>query len=226
MKRYFLTGLFLFLPLALTLLIVTFIFNLLTTPFSGVVEAIFDRYNVLTHGFWIFTEHQVRQIISQFLVLVFLFGFMILFGAVASNFLTGYFIRWGEFVIHRIPMVGGVYKTSKDIVNTLFQSKTSSFKQVVLVEFPHPGSYSVGFITKDNIEGLMHGNRLAVFMPTTPNPTSGFLMLVKRDDLIFLDMKVDEALKYVISCGVIVSDFKTITAKEAYTRLRDTEEQK
>ena len=108
------------------------------------------------------------------------------------------------------------------MIKTLFTSKTNSFKQVVLIPFPQPDTYSIGLITRDEIPhlaGTLYHDSVAVFVPTTPNPTSGFLLMFKQADLTYLDMKVEDAFKMIISCGVIIPDFKVISKEEALRQM-------
>jgi uncharacterized membrane protein len=113
--------------------------------------------------------------------------------------------------VKKIPFVRTIYRTCQDVIKTIFTSKTNSFKQVVLVKFPNPNTYSLGFLTGDQMPGFqdcVHGSGITVFIPTTPNPTSGFLMMYKREDVLYLDMKVEDAFKFIISCGVITPSFR------------------
>lgn len=226
MKKYFLTGLAILLPLALTVAILAFIFNFLTAPFVGIVRDILDYFGLLEAKFLFLSPIQVQTIVSKIIILVLLFFFTISLGAVARWLFVGYLLKWWDAVIHRIPFVSSIYKTCQDVIKTMFASKTKSFKQVVLVPFPSHESRSVGLVTGENLSGLPESeteNIVAVFVPTTPNPTSGFLMMFKSTDLVYLDMRVEEALKYIISCGVIMSNFKTISSEEA--KARSTEEE-
>ena len=124
---------------------------------------------------------------------------------VARWFFFHYLIRFWERIVAKIPFINGVYKACRDIIQTLFASSSHSFKQVVMAPYPGPGMFAIGLVTKKNIPAIGPDNELlsAVFIPTTPNPTSGFLIIFKEKDLVYLDMKVEDALKYVISCGVI-----------------------
>ncbi len=214
MKQHFITGLALLLPLALTFLIVGFLLNLLTGPFIGIVQPLLFQIGFFQNGFWIFTSEQIVRTVSQILVLIVLFGLTVVLGYFARWVLFHYFIRFAEALVHRIPFINTIYKTSQDVIKTIFTSDTRSFKQVVLLPFPHASSYAVGLITRENFEGNTLKERVAVFVPTTPNPTSGFLMMVKRSDVIYLDMKIEEALKYIISCGVILGEFKHMNPEE------------
>lgn len=213
LKTYFITGLVILLPLALTLLIVTFIFNLLTEPFVGVVKAFFGYYNLFQQGFLFLSSDQVQKVISQVIILVLLFFFTVGLGILARWFFFHYLIRFWERIVARIPFIRSVYKTSKDIIKTIFATNSNSFKQVVLVPFPSNDTLAIGLVTKDHIPpfGKIKEPLVAVFVPTTPNPTSGFLMLFKESSLTYLDMKVEDALKYVISCGVIATPLTPVT---------------
>jgi len=211
MRRYFITGLVLLLPLALTIAIVVFIVNFFTNPFVGLVKGILEQIGLFDHGFLFLSAGQVQLWTSRFIILLLLFGFTVILGMLTRWVITNYFIRWGEYIFHRIPIVRSIYKTSKDVISTIFTDQTKSFKQVVMVPFPHAETYSLGLVTRDDIRDLTDqkkGDFIAVFVPTTPNPTSGFLMMFDPKDVIFLDMKVEEAFKYIISCGVILTPFK------------------
>lgn len=217
MKKYFITGLVILLPLALTIAIVVFIFNFLTGPFLGIVRTVFDHYHLFEGGFFLLNADQIQNLVAKLLILVSLFFIVIGLGFIARWFLFKTFIKFAEYIVKRIPLVSPIYKTCQDVIKTLFTSKTQSFKQVVLVRFPHPNTYSIGLITREEIPSLAntsHSDAIAVFVPTTPNPTSGFLVMFKPSDLIYLNMKVEDAFKYIISCGVISPEFNAISKEE------------
>lgn len=216
MKKTFITGLIILAPLALTLIILLFIFNFLTVPFAGGIASIFDYYNWFEHGFWFISSKALQSIFSQLFVLISLFLFTLALGAIARYFFFNSLLKLWDYTLHKIPVISSIYKVSQDVITTIFGSKTNSFKQVVMVPFPSKETYSMGLVTREGMEGMIPGQSLiAVFVPTTPNPTSGFLMLYKPEDLIYLDMKVEEAFKYVISCGMILSPFSVIDRKTA-----------
>ena len=227
MKKHFITGLAILLPVALTLAIIIFIFNFLTEPFVGIVRDLFDYFNLLETSFLFLTSVQLQTIVSKVLILGVLVLFTLLLGAAARLLLASYVIQWWDAIIHRIPFVSTIYKTSQDVIKTLFAAKTKSFKKVVLVPFPSPETRSVGLVTGENLKGLPDSeneNIVTVFVPTTPNPTSGFLMLYNAKELVYLDMSVEEAFKYIISCGVIMTPFKEISPEEG-SRRRDLQEE-
>jgi uncharacterized membrane protein len=218
MKKYFITGLVILLPVALTLAIVIFIFNLLTVPFLGLVKAVFGHYHLLEEGFLLLSARHIQNLVAKILILISLFFIVIGLGFIARWFFFKTFMKFAEYMVKRIPLVSSIYRTCQEVIKTIFTSKTKSFKQVVLVRFPHPHTYSIGLVTREEIPSLAntsHADAVAVFIPTTPNPTSGFLIMFKPNDLIYLDMKVEDAFKYIISCGVISPDFNTIPKVES-----------
>jgi uncharacterized membrane protein len=217
MKKYFITGLVLLLPLALTVLIVIFIVNFFTNPFVGAVRGFLDQLGILQKGFFFLSPYQVQLYVSKLLILVLLFCFTVFLGWLTQWVIVHYFIRIGDYLFHRIPFVRTIYKTSQDVIKTIFGTSTRSFKQVVLVPFPNQETYSVGLVTREEIPTFKDGQKkelISVFVPTTPNPTSGFLMLFEAENLVFLDMKVEDAFKYIISCGVIMSPFVKVPRGE------------
>lgn len=210
MKKYLITGLVILLPLALTILVVTFIFNLLTDPFVGMVKNVLNYFGLFQSGFLFLSADETQQAVSKFLILIFLFAFTLLLGALARWVLIRYLLKFWDFILHRIPFVSTVYRVSQDVINTIFSKDSNSFKQVVLVPFPHQNSHSIGLITRSDLPPLHDpiGSRLvAVFVPTTPNPTSGFLIVLEEKDLIYVDLSVDDALKFILSCGTIANNF-------------------
>jgi len=200
MKKYFITGLVILLPLTLTIFIVTFVVNFLTKPFMGFVVEILSKTKIHLH------PHLLKYG-SQILILIGLFICTVLLGIFARWFIFKALIKTSDKILHKIPLVNKVYKTTQDIVKTIFVTDKESFKQVVMAPFPHAGLYCIGFVTRkspDTCCKAVNKDLISVFIPTTPNPTTGFLILYKKEDLIFLKMKTEDAVKYIVSCGVIV----------------------
>ncbi len=210
MKKYFLTGLATLLPLALTIYIVLFVVRFLTHPFVGIMTNLLTRIPVHLP----FVSVQILRTISQILILIGLVAFTVFLGLCARWFFLNGFVKLGDRLLGKIPLVNKVYKTSKDIIQTLFSTDQNSFKQVVMVPFPSKGSsYCLGLVTKKSpttCSSQLQDEMLSVFIPTTPNPTSGYLIMSPKSELIFLEMKSEEAIKYVVSCGMIQP-----TSKEA-----------
>jgi uncharacterized membrane protein len=221
MKKYFATGIVVLLPLALTFWIVSFIINILTTPFMGMAETILSAIGLQDVSFLFLSSNQVLQYSSQILVLVFLFAVIVGIGAVGRHFFFKYLMKIGDKILHKIPVISTVYKTTQELIQTILTTTNKSFKQVVLVPFPTVDSWSIGLVTRDDIE---IEKRVAVFIPTTPNPTSGFLVMFTREQIIPLDMKVEEALRYVISCGVLMTPIRkmeTVNPEVAMVKAAD-----
>ena len=216
LKAYFITGIVILLPVALTLAIVIFLFNLLTEPFVGIVKSILDHYSLFQSGFLFLSADQVQKMFSQIIILILLFFVTVSLGLIGRWFFFHYLVRLWDKMLAKIPFISGVYKACQDIIQTLFASSSNSFKQVVMVPFPAPGTYAIGLVTNEDIPGINKktGSLTAVFVPTTPNPTSGFLMLFKEEDLVYLDMKVEVAMKYIISCGVIPTTLNVVTKED------------
>lgn len=212
MKKYFWTGLAILAPVAFTVAITLFLINILTTPFLGITQAILARLHLFQEGFLFLSKEQVIVLCSEALILLFLFGITILLGALTRWFFVHYLLRLGDSVIHRIPVVNAVYKTSQEVIKTLFSDTATAFKKVALVPFPHAHMRTIGFVTREHVPGPNGESYASVFVPTTPNPTSGFLMLFHEKDITQLDMPVEDAFKFIISCGVIASPFDSKTA--------------
>ena len=210
MKKYFLTGLAILLPGVLTFMILLFIVNLLTKPFIGAVEHLFEYYGVLDNTIFLKSDKVIR-IISRLLILLSLFGVTLFIGMLGRIVLFHYIIRLGNYILHRIPFVNKIYKAIQEVMKTIFENNSPTFSQVVLVPFPSSKCYSVGFIT--NASEALHpkddslGN-ISVFVPATPNPTVGFMLLYKMEQMIYLDTKVEDALKFIVSCAVIDTELK------------------
>lgn len=135
--------------------------------------------------------------------------FFIMIGAFAANFMGRYLVDLGDRLIARTPVVRVIYGALKQIFETVVARSTPSFDEVVLVEYPRKGIWSIGFVTSDTkgeIRRRMGEDMLNVFIPTTPNPTSGFLLFIPKADAIYLDMSVEEAAKKIISAGIVTPE--------------------
>jgi uncharacterized membrane protein len=202
MKKYVMTGLVMLLPIALTIWIISSIVSWLTGPFIGITEKILAAIGVTEIPLLFLSADKVLFLASQLLVLLFLFLFILLIGAVGRHFLVASLIRWGDALLHRIPVISSVYKTSQELIQTILTTDNKAFKQVVLVPFPNADCWSIGLVTR---EGPVAPHLIPVFVPTTPNPTSGYLILFDRTAVIPIEMSVEEAFRYIVSCGVLIS---------------------
>ncbi|MCL2566854.1 MAG: DUF502 domain-containing protein [Alphaproteobacteria bacterium] len=131
---------------------------------------------------------------------------MILLGFIASNFLGRYFVKLMERILEKIPVIKSIYFTTKQVFDTVFSDKSKAFREVALVEFPRKDVWVLAFITsetKGEIQEKTAEDVVSVYVPTTPNPTSGFLIFVPKKDITFLEMKPDMAMKLILSNGII-----------------------
>jgi len=209
MKKYFITGLIFLLPLAVTIAIIAFIVNFLTQPFIGLVSSLLSHLDLLNRSYLFLTPEQFIKYCSQILILILLFLVTMFLGMVTQWFFINSLLSLGDKILHRIPIVNTVYKTVQDIIKTLFVSDKNSFKQVVMVPFPRDNMYAIGLVARESptiCSQTVKQELISVLIPTTPNPTTGFLLMYKREDLIYIDMRPDEAIKYIVSCGVIVPE--------------------
>ncbi len=203
MKKHFITGLIILLPLAVTIAVVAFIIGFLTDPFVGFIEHFFRGAP------WYPPLAGVIHFTLQILMVIFLFFFTVALGFFGRMLAFKSFISLSDYVMHRIPFIKTVYKATQQVIKGIFGTSTRSFKQVVMVPFPEKGSYAIGLVSGQApaiCEKVTGGSLITVFVPTTPNPTSGFLMLYKPEEVIYLDMKTEDAVKYIISCGVVTSN--------------------
>ena len=146
-----------------------------------------------------------------------------LLGTLASNFIGRSVIGYGEKIVSRVPLVSNIYGALKQIVNVVAAQKDTAFKEVCLIEYPRPGLWAVGFITSD-LKGAprahLDDGHVCVFVPTTPNPTSGFLLFSQKSDLKILDMTPEEGVKLIISGGMVASNQEGLVEGEQKSRPR------
>lgn len=204
-KRYLLTGLLVWVPLAITVWVLTLIFGSLDRV-AGLVP------------YWARPDYWLIQVIAQYVpsvegnktipgfgILIALL-FLLLTGLFAANILGQRLIRFWEGMLTRIPIVRSIYTSVKQVSDTLFSGSGQAFRKALLVRFPHQDAWTIGFLTghpEGEVAGHLPGDCISVYVPTTPNPTSGYFIIVPVSSVIELDISVDEALKYVISMGVV-----------------------
>jgi uncharacterized membrane protein len=134
---------------------------------------------------------------------------LLLVGAAVSNFFGRKLVEWGNDVLNRIPVVRSIYSGVKQVSDTLFSENGNAFRTAVLVQWPRVDVWTIGFVTGvpgGDVVTHLQGDYLSVYVPTTPNPTGGYFVMLKKSDCIELKMSVDEALKYVVSMGVVVPE--------------------
>jgi uncharacterized membrane protein len=208
-RNAFFAGLLAFLPLGITIFLVKFLVDKVGSPASRLFFHIFPQF-VPSKTFMIF----VINFLATLLVLL----FIAIIGYISRYFLGKFIIRGTEKIIDRLPFIRVLYNTSKQIVGTFSNGKRVLFQEVVLVEFPLKGSGAIGFVTsaaEGELGGFCGNDGLCVFVPTTPNPTSGFLIFVSRKNCKPLQMSIADAIKAIISGGALVPPAPTGTAAMA-----------
>lgn len=193
LRRYFIAGLLVWMPIWVTLLVIKFLVDLLSKSLLLLPAQYQPDFLLGIH---------VPGIGVVITVLV-----ILLTGLFAGNFIGRRFLAFGDAFVSRIPLVRSVYTGVKQVTQTVFTPGGQSFRKVLLVEFPLPGVWSLAFQTGEVAQEIQRPigaePMVSYFIPTTPNPTSGFLMMAPRSKVIELDMSVDQALKFVISLGVV-----------------------
>ncbi len=206
MKKYFLTGLIILMPIVITIAILTFIVDALTKPFIGIVSNFLVTHQIARYGFWVFSSKQVVLYGSKVIVLLGLILFTIALGFITRWLFFHSFLRLLDYLLHKIPFVNTIYKTSQEVIKTVFSSDRTAFRKVVMVPFPKKGIYVIGLISGNAPKICSKAAKtdlISVFVPTTPNPTTGFLLMYKKKELIDVDMTPEEAIKLIVSCGVM-----------------------
>ena len=203
MKKYFITGLLVLVPLFITVWVI-----------SGLV-GMMDQSLFLLPETWRPKAQLGLEIPGMGAILTLLIIFVT--GVIATNFFGKRLILVWEALLARVPVVKSIYASVKQVSDTLFSDSGNAFRQAVLVQFPRPGTWTIAFVTGKpggDVANHLSGDYLSVYVPTTPNPTGGYFLMLQRADVVELDMSVDEALKYIISMGVVAPPTKA-SAKHA-----------
>ncbi len=195
MKKYLITGLLIWIPLAITI----WVLDLIVSTMDQSLLLLPPQYQPQ-----VLLGYQIPGL-GALLTLVVVFAT----GVLASNILGQRLLWFWEYVLGRIPVVKTIYNSVKQVSDTLFAPGGQAFSRALLVQYPREGSWTIAFLTGrpgGDVANHLRGEYLSVYVPTTPNPTSGFFLVMPRSEVIELDMSVDEALKYVISMGVVTPE--------------------
>lgn len=201
MRKYFITGLLVLVPLVITLWVLNLIIStldrsLLLLPPELQPESLF--------GFHLPGFGTVVTLLIIFLT-----------GLITRNIIGNRLLVLWELLLQRIPVVNSIYSSVKQVSDTLFSSSGNAFRKALLVQYPREGAWTIAFQTGvpgGDVKNHLQGEFVSVYVPTTPNPTSGFFLMYRRTDVIELDMSVEEALKYIVSMGVVTPPVKKTAA--------------
>ena len=200
LKKYIFAGLLVWLPLAITLWVLSWLIGVLDGIFANVLHGL---GNLLPQAFNDSFAH-LQDIRGLGVILVFLV--LVLTGALASNVFGNWLVKQWDKLFTHIPIVKSIYTSVKKVSDTLFSSNGNAFRKALLVQYPRPGAWTIAFQTgtpSGEVSRHVGEGFISIYVPTTPNPTSGFFLLVPSKDVVELDMSVDEALTYVISMGAV-----------------------
>jgi len=203
-RRAFLTGFVALFPLVLTIIVLVIVWRYLLAPVSKPLGDLID-YVVET----VTPLKQVPGWAGMVAALVLLLAFLYALGLILTTFVGQRLLRWMEGWIVRLPIVSSIYPHAKRFSDFLFGEKKMRFRRVVLVEYPRKGIYSLGFATSsgpDDAARKVGREMTAVFIPTSPAPVTGWTVLVPSEDVIDLDLTVDEAVRFTVSCGVLTPE--------------------
>ncbi|WPB55944.1 DUF502 domain-containing protein [Xylophilus sp. GOD-11R] len=193
LRKWLFAGLLVIVPLAITVLVLDWIIGML------------DQTLLILPSAWQ-PDRLLGFHIPGFGVLLTLLILLVV-GGITSNFVGKKLVRWGDALLGRIPVVRSIYSSVKQVSDTLFSESGNAFRTAVLIQWPREGVWTIGFVTGSpggDVATYLREDFLSVYVPTTPNPTGGYFVMLRRSDCIELDMSVDEALKYIVSMGVVV----------------------
>ncbi len=217
LRKYLVAGVLVWLPLAITVWVLSWLLGTLDDLFAVLLSLV----QALLPAGWYAALERLRHVPG--LSVVVLGTFLLLTGMFAANIVGQWWLRQWDRVIGKIPIVKSIYNSVKQVSDTLFSSNGNAFREAVLVQYPRAGAWTIAFVTgrpggevaahlAAHVASQQRGDYVSVYVPTTPNPTSGFFLMMPRAEVLPLRMSVDEALKYVISMGVVAPGATLVAA--------------
>lgn len=211
MKKYFFTGLLVLVPVVITFwvlssLIQTMDQSLLLLPEQWRPQQLF--------GFSMVGLGAILTVVTIFVT-----------GVIATNIFGQQLILLWEAMLSRVPVVKSIYASVKQVSDTIFSDSGNAFRKALLIEFPRKGSWTIAFLTGEpggDVSNHLQGDYVSVYVPTTPNPTGGYFLMIEKNEVIELDMSVDQALKYIISMGTVVPEIKSVVKAKAVAKAKQT----
>ena len=199
-KQYFITGLLVWLPMGITVWVLTWLVGLL----DGIFLTVLHAADTVIPGMHALADY-LRGVPGLGVILVAIVIFST--GVFVANIFGQWMVGQWDKLMNRIPVVRSIYTSVKQVADTLFSGSGNAFSKALLVQYPHQGSWTIAFLTGSpagEVARHLPETMVSVYVPTTPNPTSGFFLMMPKANVIELDMTVDDALKYIISMGVVV----------------------
>ncbi len=211
MKKYFITGLLVLVPVVITFwvlssLIQTMDQSLLLLPEQWRPQQLF--------GFSMVGLGAILTVVIVFVT-----------GLIATNIFGQQLILIWEAMLSRVPVVKSIYASVKQVSDTIFSDSGNAFRKALLIEFPRQGSWTIAFLTGEpggDVSNHLPGDYVSVYVPTTPNPTGGYFLMIEKKNVIELDMSVDQALKYIISMGTVVPEIKSLVKTKPVAKSKQT----
>lgn len=200
LRAYFFAGIFVTAPIGITVYLTWIFLQFIDRRVTALIPARYDPFNMLPFplpGIELF-----KSLVSLVLVIL----FFVLTGWFARNFFGRLIYRIAEYLVDRTPVIRNIYGALKQIFETIMASKSQAFRDVVMFEYPRPGCWALGFVTGvtlGEVQRLTEDEVVNVFLPTTPNPTSGYLLFLPRKDLVYMEMTVEEGIKMIVSGGIV-----------------------
>jgi len=199
-RVYFWAGVFVTAPIGITFYFTLLFLHFINSSVTGIVPPRLNPFNYLP------ISVPGIAIIQSIASLMFVITFINWVGWFARKYLGRLIYKISEYLVHQMPVINTLYKAIKQILQTIMARKSGAFREVVMLEYPRKGIWSIGFVTgrsKGEVQRITDNDTINVFIPTTPNPTSGYLLFVPRKEVVFMDMSVEEAAKLIVSAGII-----------------------
>jgi len=205
MKKSFSTGLIILLPFALSIWVLSYLFDLFTNPLYHLIEKLLILYEK-NQGMILVQHDTFVSFMSRVAALLLTFFFIVVLGYLGRKFFFHSLMKATNKLIFKIPIVGTLYRLTKDITKAMLSSDQKTFKESILIPFPSKDTYSVGFVTGDvpqDLKDIIPSIDVTVFIPTAPHPISGYVLFCDRKSLKSTDVSVEDTFKFLVSCGVL-----------------------
>lgn len=198
LRQYFFTGIIVTAPITITIMVTLWLLKVIDSTVAGFIPPQYNPNHLLP-----FQLPGLGLVISAV--------FFVVVGWFARNYFGSLIIKWSEYIVVRMPVVNTIYNTVKQVFETTMGANSQAFREVVLFEYPRKDCWTVGFVTgttKGEIQSVTDSEVVNVYVPTTPNPTSGFLLFIPKKDLIYVSMSTEDAIKLIVSGGIITPQEK------------------